>query len=399
MPGQVANNSRNIVWILAYSDVGAVLYSTVNPNKGHFARCLPRKNVLFGKVLVKCDLGGQYSVFKRFGIHDPAENVPENVWVIAIVESSLELLKIVIHVLGAHLVEYIDEGTLEQTPYAFHAVGVNVAHGLHFLVVVYCLVERVVVSDADIGFEFVRVGSLGLVPRQNSTSGKARLGRISKMGRRDIRRLLSIEAMEVVCWADRRDAGEVGSIAQTPTARLLARTKAATGRKPKDANAIWRKAGRILLAERLRTNTHRVLGIGFEEEVLGNTWWALKTQELTKEQEKALLLYLNCSLAIALYYGRRVITEGAFMQMKKPAWASMPVLNVRVLNRRQLETLGAVYDNIAKEKLAPLAQLNTDDVRIRIDAEISNALGLGNLKPIRELLAREPGLSGEEING
>lgn len=203
----------------------------------------------------------------------------------------------------------------------------------------------------------------------------------------------------MMSWADRRDAGKVGSIAQNPTAHLLARTKAATGRNSKDANAVWRKAGRILLAERLRTNTHRVLGIGFEEDVLGNTWWALKTQELTREQEKALLLYLNCSLAIALYYGQRVITEGAFMQMKKPAWASMPVLNVRFLNRLQLKTLGAVYDNVVKEKLAPLAQLNMDDVRIRIDAEISNALGPGNLKPIRELLAREPGLSGEEIGG
>lgn len=132
MPGQLANNSRNIVWVLAYSGVGAVLYSTVDPTKGHFARCLPRKNVLFGKVLVKCNLDNQFSVFKRFGIHDPAEDVLKNVWVVAVVESSLELLKIVIHVLGAHLVEYTDEGTLEQIPYAFHAVGVNVALGLHY---------------------------------------------------------------------------------------------------------------------------------------------------------------------------------------------------------------------------------------------------------------------------
>ena len=47
---------------------------------------------------------------------------------------------------------------------------------------------------------------LGLVPRQHSTGGKARLGRISKMGQRDIRRLLIIGAMTVVRWADRRGA-------------------------------------------------------------------------------------------------------------------------------------------------------------------------------------------------
>ena len=47
---------------------------------------------------------------------------------------------------------------------------------------------------------------LGLVPRQNSTGGKARLGRISKMGQRDVRRLLIIGAMTVVGWAIRRGA-------------------------------------------------------------------------------------------------------------------------------------------------------------------------------------------------
>jgi len=39
---------------------------------------------------------------------------------------------------------------------------------------------------------------LGLVPRQHSTGGKQRLGRTSKMGQRDIRRLLIIGAMSVL---------------------------------------------------------------------------------------------------------------------------------------------------------------------------------------------------------
>ena len=47
---------------------------------------------------------------------------------------------------------------------------------------------------------------LGLVPRQHSTGGKPRLGRISKMGQRDVRRLLIIGAMAVVSWAVRRGA-------------------------------------------------------------------------------------------------------------------------------------------------------------------------------------------------
>ncbi|MCC5971112.1 MAG: IS110 family transposase, partial [Pararhodobacter sp.] len=45
---------------------------------------------------------------------------------------------------------------------------------------------------------------LGLVPRQHSTGGKQVLGRTSKMGQRDIRRLLIIGAMSVIRWATRK---------------------------------------------------------------------------------------------------------------------------------------------------------------------------------------------------
>lgn len=45
---------------------------------------------------------------------------------------------------------------------------------------------------------------LGLVPRQNSTGGKQRLGRITKMRQRDIRRLLIIGATSVVAATERK---------------------------------------------------------------------------------------------------------------------------------------------------------------------------------------------------
>lgn len=59
---------------------------------------------------------------------------------------------------------------------------------------------------------------VGLTPRQHSTGGKERLGRTSKMGQRDIRRLLIIGAMAVVRWAARKGAPE-----GTWLARMLAK--------------------------------------------------------------------------------------------------------------------------------------------------------------------------------
>ena len=44
----------------------------------------------------------------------------------------------------------------------------------------------------------------GLVPRQRSTGGKARLGAVSKMGQTDIRRLLIVGAMSVIRWVVRK---------------------------------------------------------------------------------------------------------------------------------------------------------------------------------------------------
>ena len=51
---------------------------------------------------------------------------------------------------------------------------------------------------------------LGLTPRQHSTGGKVILGRMSKMGQRDIRRLLITGAMPVVRWAVIRGANDPG---------------------------------------------------------------------------------------------------------------------------------------------------------------------------------------------
>jgi transposase len=55
---------------------------------------------------------------------------------------------------------------------------------------------------------------LGLVPKQRSSGGKPRLGRASKMGQRDIRRLLIMGAMTLIRWGTRRGASQDPWLAQ-----------------------------------------------------------------------------------------------------------------------------------------------------------------------------------------
>jgi len=78
---------------------------------------------------------------------------------------------------------------------------------------------------------------LGLVPRQFSSGGKERLGRVSKAGQADIRRLLIVGAMARVGWTSRKPPAP-----GTWLARMLARKPrmlVAMALANKMARAIW----------------------------------------------------------------------------------------------------------------------------------------------------------------
>ena len=88
---------------------------------------------------------------------------------------------------------------------------------------------------------------VGLVPRQHTTGGKPRLGKISKMGQRDLRRLLITGAMAEIRWAIRRGMPEDSWLA-----RMLAR-------KPRKlvAVALANKMERIVWALMTKKETYR----------------------------------------------------------------------------------------------------------------------------------------------
>jgi hypothetical protein len=194
-------------------------------------------------------------------------------------------------------------------------------------------------------------------------------------------------------WGHESD--KVRTIAQEPNAHLSIWVDSPRGSDY--GPHLWERAGRILLVERLWPITHRVLAVGFNTAILGNTWWSLQTKSLTQDQEKALLLWANSSLALLLYFGRRVVTRSAWMQMKQPAWQAMPMLDVRTLSTKALRTLANEYDRLSVQALEPLAQLKTDHVRSEIDSVISRILKLPDFTFVRDLLDREPGLTAREI--
>jgi hypothetical protein len=195
------------------------------------------------------------------------------------------------------------------------------------------------------------------------------------------------------------ESAKVRTIEQCPNAWLEPRTipryadRTVSARYADYPYHLWAMAADILLVERLRTNTHRVIAISLDQQVLGNTWWALKNG-LAPEQRKALLLWLNSSLSLLAFFGCRVVTQGVWMQMKKPAWTAMPVLDVRALRDEQVAHLGTAYDALRNQELQALAKLDVDPARRAIDDALSAVLELPDLTPLRAMLAQEPGLTG-----
>ncbi|MBI4235975.1 MAG: hypothetical protein HY688_01290 [Chloroflexi bacterium] len=188
------------------------------------------------------------------------------------------------------------------------------------------------------------------------------------------------------------DAPLVTTIAQTPNRWLSPLPAATPGRPLRRATDLWPRAGRLLLAERLWLKTQRLAAVRLPEPVLSNVWWPLALAAAEEAQEKALALWLNSTSGLLTLLAHREETRGAWVDFKKPVLAAMPVLNVSALSPAQLDALAHAYDRLAQQPLQPFPLMDQDPVRREIDAAVSQALGLPDVRPLRDLLAREPGV-------
>jgi hypothetical protein len=190
------------------------------------------------------------------------------------------------------------------------------------------------------------------------------------------------------------DTDVVRTLAQQPNRHLAARGKAAAGRNLRDANTLWTRSGRLLVAERLRLNTIRTVAVRVERYVLSNTWWPVRLDVegiSTDETEKVLALWLNSTLGILSIVAARVDTEGAWVDIKKPILESLMVLDPRRVSAQRRSQLARSFDALSREPLEPLTELAADKTRIEIDNAIMQSLGLrDDLTALRELLTAEP---------
>jgi hypothetical protein len=195
--------------------------------------------------------------------------------------------------------------------------------------------------------------------------------------------------------------GVTNAMAISANAHLKARTRAQEGRPKRDAELMWSRAGRVLIAERLRLNTARVIAGRSARKLLSNTWWPLNFGGNgidSSEIERCIVLWLNSTFGVLSVVASRVETSGAWIKLKKPLLQDLRVLNPTALKASQREKMVNAYERLSKQPLASFKKISTDHVRAEIDEAIARALGVSNdTSIIRELLSHEPAISGRMI--
>ena len=167
------------------------------------------------------------------------------------------------------------------------------------------------------------------------------------------------------------------------------------GRNLKTAEQLWPKAGRLLLAERLRLDTARVVAMRSDTRVLSNVWWPIRVDD--PRVEKALTVWLNSSLGLLTILAQRTSTEGGWVAMKKADLAVLPVIDLRRLSSPQLHGLSNLFDEMKEEEFERLPAMAHCPARRALDDGVSEILGLPDLGKLRELLASEPVVSNRRL--
>jgi len=187
------------------------------------------------------------------------------------------------------------------------------------------------------------------------------------------------------------DTTTVQCIAQKPNKYLMALAHAKKGRNLRDAHLLWSRSGRLLIAERLRLTTARLVAIRASEKVLSNTWWPVAVDA---GADKILAFWFNSTLGILSLIASRVDTEGAWVELKKPILEELAVIDPSKLPKATQEKLTAAYDRLCKMEIQALPHMAEDAIREQIDAAVADALRLkGDLSVLRKLLAAEPIIS------
>ena len=223
----------------------------------------------------------------------------------------------------------------------------------------------------------------------------AELGKVGPDRRRLVDGFARTSSLTAYPLVEGHDTEQRKSLACSPDSYLSPLETPRGGQRPGYGEHLWRQAGRLLIAERLRLNTARIVAMHSEVNVLSNVWWPLRIEDISVE--KALAVWLNSSLGLLTIVARRTSTEGGWVATKKADLEELPVLDTRRLSPAQLQGLSDLFDEMAEAEFERLPAMAYCPARRALDDGVSEILGLPNLATLRDLLASEPVVSNRRL--
>ena len=172
--------------------------------------------------------------------------------------------------------------------------------------------------------------------------------------------------------------------------------------KPSKANlaaTYWQQRSTLLLPNRMRLNTARMLNVKLDTPAVGSSWSPcnLRCADTDRENlEKAICVYLNSTIGILALLGDRTNRVPSYPRFSIDDLRKLRVPDFASIGGDAVAQLAEAYDAHAHDIILPLPQMDADPVRRALDAAVAAALGLDGemVATIRRQLAAEPSVTG-----
>ncbi|MGC8569664.1 MAG: hypothetical protein ACP5LW_06650, partial [Nitrososphaeria archaeon] len=148
------------------------------------------------------------------------------------------------------------------------------------------------------------------------------------------------------------------------------------GNGPK-AERIIRLRSRLLVSDRIRWDTWRLIAVYSDEPLIANRFFMVKLRDNDENKEKALAVWLNTTFGLLTVYANREETEGAFTRLNIGQWKALPVLDVSKLGDERTKALVSVFAEYANKEFRRIPEQygeNPDPVRLSFDLDFLKAL-------------------------
>lgn len=168
----------------------------------------------------------------------------------------------------------------------------------------------------------------------------------------------------------------------------------------KTATRVWNQRSTLLLPDGIQPHKARVTAIYSTTPTMGAKWSSVipHTEDKYKSTswKQSMAMWFNSTLGIVTTLSVRIPRKPLFPRFSTASYKNMPI---PMLSSDQLKLMAQIFDKYSEEPIDLWSQPG-DEMRVRLDADISEVLGIDNelVNEIRNELSMEPMCTGKRYN-